>query len=165
MIYIVEGIDRAGKSTLAKLLAQSIGCRVFHDEFKPYYVDNMVDHATLTRMLNIKYNTLLQTLSLPDDVVVDRFHLTEAVYNGQRGQYFNYSSFENIMLDRLQVKLILVEPMSIAGSSIEHGSNLQEHWRDFLRHYDNSKLDKMLVTQYDIFQNPYTTVRSILNNG
>lgn len=165
MIYIVEGIDRAGKSTLSNLIAAELGCKVFHDDFKPNYINDKElftgNENLLDELLFVKFNVMVQMAELFDNIVIDRFHLTEKVYNLARGQ--NFATFILIdMLLRGKAKLILVMPDSVNGSSIQHGSDLSEHQHFFEKFYSYSKMDKVKVKQTDIFNDPQKAIMEAL---
>lgn len=154
MIYIIEGIDRAGKSTLAKLLSSYLKCKIWHDEYKPFYIKaKEVDEYYLHQVMETKFMTLLQMFGLFDNLIVDRCHLTEKVYNVMRGQNFNWLEFDSL-LKLIPTKLILVSPTNVSESSKQHGSSLVEHNVLFKHCFELSKLDKMVVKQDDIFNNP-----------
>jgi thymidylate kinase len=166
-IYLVESVDRVGKTTLCEMLSRELKCKVFHDEYKPFYLtDNSLlenNDALFNELLETKFNVLIQTLSLFDNIVVDRFHLTEVVYDLFRGQEFK--AFEKVdrLLSRLNVKLILVQPDDIKESSRQHGSDLSLHQVSFNMFYNFSAIkNKLIVKQSDIFNNPNDTLERII---
>ena len=65
MIVIIEGCDGTGKTTLAKKIAKKFKLKYLHESAPPkpgyeYYAE--------------------KALTLPNNCVVDRFHLGECVY-------------------------------------------------------------------------------------
>jgi thymidylate kinase len=69
MLVFIEGTDRTGKSTLAKLLAIHLGCYIEHCS-KPKTKDPYVE-----------YVTMLERASLSRNMVFDRGYLGEYVYS------------------------------------------------------------------------------------
>ena len=134
MIAIVEGIDRVGKSHLIKMMGDRNGLTAFHDDFRYMpengrYVDRNVNVEKTNSVVNLMEQGLL------DDVMFDRFHMTEYVYSYHtRNVPASMSAFEDIdkRIAALEnVWLILVEPLDIEKSSREHGSDLSGHQKTF----------------------------------
>lgn len=77
MIYIVEGIDRMGKSTLANALSERTGIPVYHDDATTVDLGKWMDSPNETdKMLK-----MLNILDLTDSsMIFDRFHLTDFTY-------------------------------------------------------------------------------------
>lgn len=142
MIYIVEGIDRVGKSILCKALSESFRAVLFKDSF--YDHENM-NAACGVEKLQTTLNMLVPLSRRGVHVVLDRFHLTEAVYGKMRG----YSTTDILSFERevqgllgKNVCLTLVNPVSIAKSSIEHGSSLALHDELFKKMFDVSCIEQ-----------------------
>lgn len=152
MVYIVDGIDRVGKSTLARKLASSLGAIIFKDSFYSVYTSKDVNAACGIEKLQTTLNMLVTLQKKGIHVVLDRFHLTEAVYGKlSRG----YSTVELLSFDRQlagilgdNVCLTLVKPTSVDRSSEEHGSDLSKHELMFCTLYEASSIAKKHAIDY-----------------
>lgn len=148
MIFIVEGIDRVGKTTLCNLLKSEFGLPIFKDEFR--YGNYDCAHEKANTFLNLIENGIVK------DVIVDRFHWSEFVY----GKINRGVEDSKVCLDienRLKqvgnsqvVMMIYVRPENIEQSIKEHGSDLHKHNELFKKLYKESELPKCLVTYSDI---------------
>lgn len=145
-IIIIEGIDRVGKTTLATKIKEHLGCKSFKDN---YAVDfNKISNEAI----ETKFAMLLQTLPLIGGVVVDRFHMTEYVYNKFRGKEFPmYEEIDKQLAD-LDVILILVYSEDIKRSSEEHGSDLSLHEKEFMELFFKSKIKQKCFIKYSDFK-------------
>lgn len=109
MIVILEGLERTGKSTIAKILETKYNFVSFKDhnhlmEMDCSSIANRLD-ATLSMI------TALDKANV--DVVLDRFHLSELIY-GTYYRGYNRANFQHIkyideVLSHLNTKLILLE--------------------------------------------------------
>ena len=133
-IIIVEGVDRVGKTTLCKKLENATGYKRFRDDFR--YCSNYLDVNVNTE----KINTLMNLIEnwFVNDIILDRFHITEYVYGVVDRGYANKDMIDiDERLSRLgNVLLVYVKPVDIEKSSKEHGKNLKEHeamMQSFLR--------------------------------
>src|SRR5690625_3545162 len=171
MIILLEGIDRVGKSTLSYMLAKELNCKIFHDDYTPSYIRDknlsLKDNRIVNYIIESKFSNILNTFNLFDNLVVDRFHLTEKVYNVMRGYDFDqFELFDNILAERKDIILVLVLPQNIEKSSNEHGVDLRKHNNLFLKYFDNSSIkNKIIIHQYDIFNNLEKVIKDVLNNG
>lgn len=125
MIIIVEGIDRVGKTTLCKKLADATGYKVFRDDTR--YFGNHENAYINTEKINT-----LQCLiddGIVNDIILDRYHLTEIVYGAYDRGYQNETmhDIDERLSSRKDVILLYVKPTDIMRSSIEHGKNLKRH--------------------------------------
>ena len=77
MIYIVEGIDRMGKSTFANKLSEWIGVPVYHDDATTVDLGNWMDSLNETDKM-LKMLNILDLTNSP--MIFDRFHLTDFTY-------------------------------------------------------------------------------------
>lgn len=151
MIYVVEGIDRVGKTTLCEMLSKSTSTKVFkHDcSFFPYdKMDN--DNETDKMMQLVELATTTNS-----DIIFDRFHLSDFAYGITKRHYDGAVALKNfLMIDRklseVGAVLIVVRPESIDKSSEEHGSDLREVHSYISIAYSLSHMKK-LETMYDMF--------------
>lgn len=138
MIVIVEGIDRVGKTTLVKMLEKA-GFTSFKDKFMVHNPGDPVTGGFSTEVINFKdfssgkLDTTLRMLKVLNEngqnIVVDRFHLTEFVYGivereGTNSQFITAIDKE---LSRMGAVLVYVRPTNIMWSSDQAGKNLGPH--------------------------------------
>lgn len=161
MIIIVEGIDRVGKTHLIQKMCNRYGWTPFHDDFR--YMPTEDKYSD--RLVNVeKTNTVVNLMEqgLVNDVVFDRFHMTEYVYSYHtRNVPQNFSTFESLdkrigALDN--VWLVLVEPTDIERSSREHGCDLSGHQKTFDYLYGVTAIKNKLMVKrigedsYDVIE-------------
>lgn len=162
-MIIIEGIDRVGKSTLSKLLSEKLEAPIFHDNNKPPYVNNNCSNNNLIQgFITYKFELLLSSLFINSNVIVDRFHISEKVYNRMRNCDFNdFFDFDKRLSEENAV-LILVVPDDIEKSSNEHGSSLKNHNVLFELFFWTSQMKKIKIKQSDIFNNSDKIVSEVL---
>ena len=111
-VVILEGIDRVGKTTTREKL-ESIGFHFLKDE-SVHALSSNDDHASYAHGGINGILMVLENLSDGQDVVVDRFHITEWVYGiAERGYAPLYTWEVDERLAELGAKLILLLPESI----------------------------------------------------
>lgn len=147
MIVIVEGIDRVGKTTL---------CNMFADEGFKYFKDVYFDGVPITRKIaSEKLRTTLEFLKLfkDENIVVDRFHITEFVYGALER---NYTSSEVEFIDKelalLDAVLILVNPINaedLDRASRVHGKDLTIHNSIFNTFYKVSSIKRKHICDFN----------------
>lgn len=156
MIIIVEGIDRVGKTTL---------CDKIIDKYKDYNFRRFRDDTRYAHSHNFKdvntekINTLQNLIEegFVDNVILDRYHMTEFVYGGCDRQYKNDDMYD---IDRrlaalpkrdrhpIQVVLIYMVPTDIERSSAEHGKNLARHLRWYESFYETTRIKNKVRVDY-----------------
>lgn len=148
MIVIVEGIDRVGKTTLVNMLRDKLGFKVFKKERigGNSYLDS--DESNYGNALGIV--DVFNSEWFDEDVVVDRFHLTEAVYSTLDRHSNNSVALmgyveEQMCKCRNKYILIFVQPTDVNRSSEEHGRDLTKHNNMFDSLYAYCNLDKICV--------------------
>jgi hypothetical protein len=133
MIFIVEGIDRVGKTTLCNKLKDAFNINVFKGDCRYNgYSNRIANTERISEVTNLLEQGFLR------NIIFDRFHATEYIY-GITDR--SYSNFEMIDIDmRLsnipEIIYIWVRSSDIIKSSEEHGSDLSEHeclFRDFYK--------------------------------
>ncbi len=147
MIVIVEGIDRVGKTTL---------CNMLVDEGFKYFKDVYFDGVPITRKIaSEKLRTTLEFLKLfkDENIVVDRFHITEFVYGALER---NYTSSEVEFIDKelalLDAVLILVNPINaedLDRASRLHGKDLTIHNSIFNTFYKVSSIKRKHICDFN----------------
>lgn len=175
MVIIIEGIDRVGKTTLSEMIEDRY--RDFMD-FIRFRDDTRYTHNHLNREVNTeKINTLQNLLEagLIDNIILDRYHITEFVYGAIERSYKNVDMYDidrrladmakkdtpdedveeidpGMMYDGHvynDVVLIYVVPVDIKRSSSEHGHNLERHLKWYDDFYRNSLIQKKIVVDYN----------------
>lgn len=139
MIIIVDGIDKVGKTTLCKLLSKEFGLNISKDDTRYFGSHSNIDINTE------KDNTFVNLIEQGclDNVVFDRFHMTEYVYSKvERGKENKYMLDIDERLSKQDVIMILVFPVDINWSSRMHGSDLSLHQKEFEMFYKKSKIKK-----------------------
>ena len=146
-MIIVEGIDRVGKTTVAKKISEALNIKIFNN---PYMNQKWIDIKENDGKVKVKkagpwnmfanverMNVLLSFIEQFDceNFVADRFHLSEYVYGIYDRSYMNLDAFLQIdeRLAKLGAIIIYVKPKDIKWSSEQHGSDLSEHFQTFER--------------------------------
>ena len=162
MIIIIEGIDRVGKTTIAKEISDKFNIPIYKQERiggNKVVDDNKSD---ITKQYCNSCKNYLRAKTLVDfwnwqgfnqHIIMDRFHWTEAVYSlidrHNMTQYHSMRLLEQYMLEQKDNYIVIyVKPVDIKYSSREHGSNLERHEREFDVICRESKLNKMICTIY-----------------
>lgn len=150
MIIIIEGIDRAGKTTLCNMLANKYGFPIFKDDQRYMYsAENRVIDVN-TEKLNSALNMIER--KCVDNIIFDRFHLTEYVYGVCDRKYINkhIEELDKRLAADPRVLMILVNPIDIDRASEEHGSNLKSHMVMYNTKYNESKIkNKRKCTRHE----------------
>ena len=148
-LIIVEGIDRVGKSTLCSIISEELKIPCFHDKFKPKYLYGHYSNEVANDFIKLKMEMLVQTLQLAGNIVIDRFHLTELVYNYFRNIIcLEIVNYYDKLLAEMDAVLILVQPENIKLASKNHGSDLQKHHDLFNFVFVNSLIKRKFITSY-----------------
>lgn len=176
MIVIIEGIDRVGKTTLSEIIEdkykESVGLRRFRDDTR--YVHNHLNRAVNTEKINTLQNLL--EAGIIDNIILDRYHITEFVYGVIERSYKNVDMYDIdkrlAELDRKDtpeedgedvidpgmsfdghvhndVVLIYVVPVDIDMSSEEHGYNLERHLKWYDDFYKNTLIKNKITVDYE----------------
>ncbi len=159
MIIIIEGIDRVGKTTLAKKLSEKYNIPIFKQE---RIGGNEIqlnmgcrNNGRMMKSSNILMN-YIRACTLVDfwnwsgyneNIIVDRFHWTEAVYslvdrNSTEPMHMMMHLEREMLKQKDKYLIIQVMPTSIKESSRQHGKDLSKHQEEFNKLYDESKLNK-----------------------
>ena len=139
MIVVVEGIDRVGKTTLCKKL-EKLGIKTFKD----YSVLDESNESPEV-MQKAAHNAMKTAVSLVNlfekDVVIDRFHASEAVYGlldrdcSFTGCLNVFTSIDAMLSSSGDYMFVLVNPVDIEASNQQHGSRLNDHQAMFKELY------------------------------
>ena len=157
MIIIIEGIDRVGKTTLAKKLSEKYNIPIFKQEriggneiaLNPVRAGKMDAQSNI--LVNyVRARTLVDFWNWSgynENIIVDRFHWTEAVYslvdrNSVEPMHMMMVLEREMLKQKDKYLIIQVMPTCIKESSRQHGKDLSKHQEEFNKLYDESKLNK-----------------------
>lgn len=159
-IFIVEGIDKVGKTILCKRLSKEFGIKI-HDR-----TDDTFDYSQLK--LGDVYAEEAHLMSklhhYNESIVFDRCHLSEYVF----GEYYrNYDHIKNLqffsfcdyMAKMAGATLIYVRPTDMNRSNKEHGSDQRKIAALFDVAFYGSIIEKKYETNYDDFDNLIKTLK------
>lgn len=164
MIVIVEGIDRVGKTTFAKMLEQAgflylKDAWLLADEIK-----KAKEQSFSVGKLDTMTGVLKQLKDKGINVVVDRHHLTEWVY-GQLSRGYEPDPVQMNTIDRamegLKATLVYVMPESIQKSSKEAKVDLKAHDEAFYKLAAGSAITRKIFTRYSMLDE---SVDEIMND-
>lgn len=134
MIFVVEGIDKVGKTILCNKLSEKTGIPVFKEDVNFKYWIERFDKGLVRELLVEKMLSILRVLKLTDSsMIFDRFHLSEYVYGFiERLAGFDYKIKEiDYILLEMDARIIVMHPLDIERSSEEHGKDLSEYEQRF----------------------------------
>lgn len=157
MIIIVEGIDRVGKTTLCEKLSKELGFSIFKDKWRGPTNDQLA--------IKEKFNTLLNVIATYDNIIIDRFHLTELVYNSFRGDDFEDYSVIDKLLSQRPTLLILVQSEDIEESSRQHGRDLFGHELMFRALFLGTNIESKKKLTYKQFDSYVEVLSRILRSS
>lgn len=147
MIVIVEGIDRVGKSTFCRIL-QGRGYKLLDSKIHANQFEVGADvYDRLQEERTVAQVQLLSLLDKSEKIVIDRFHLSQAVYGlYERGRAtWAHMQLLEEFISHNSV-LVYIRPTDILRSSAQHGKDLTEHASYFDMLYDISSLNKVTGT-------------------
>jgi hypothetical protein len=179
-VFIVEGLDRLGKSTLIDNIQDSLGLyQVIHNS-KPKVLSCLHAaslygplHAYQTRA----YRNMFTIMSGPGKFIFDRAHLGEMVYaplyRGYSGGYVFYMEDEFNIAEQFDIRMILlVEDFTCSNHFQDDGLSIdptkrQQEQNLFFDAFNKSKIvDKRIicVTDKDTgkFHSPYHILQKAL---
>ena len=178
MIIIVEGIDRVGKTILCRNIIERYKDSIHFIRFR----DNTqyAKHHNNIWINTEKNNTIVSMIEegIVDNIILDRFHITEFVYGAVDRHYKNEYMYEldarlaaigtkdtpDIEQDEEEdivdpgmlfdshvyrdVVLIYMVPVDIRKSSEEHGHNLERHLKWFDDFYRSTLIKNKIRVDY-----------------
>ena len=175
MVIIVEGIDRVGKTTLCEKLSKEIGYSIFKKDRTE--VPNLFRKDGTNIPIRIQKNSSafinygnaaaiveLINRGYIDNIIIDRFHWTEAVYSKiDRRDPLPSMLMDNIenQMQKERFLMVYVIPTDIQWSSNQHGTDLSYHSKMFDDLYRNSKLD-IIVTDFNNLDKTVKTIKGVV---
>lgn len=153
MIIIIEGIDRVGKTTLAKILSERFGISILKQERIGGNNQVSNDNALINYGRALGLVDIFNSICFTQNIILDRFHWTEAVYSlidrNNNEQLLRMNEVELQMLKCKDKYLIIqVMPVDIKRCSRMHGSDLSKHQIEFDKLYHECKLDKIRCSHF-----------------
>lgn len=179
MKYIIEGIDRLGKSTLVNNILNTKGHHVVihYDKPKKFdYYTNSFESAILfkdpLKMLQEDVNTnMMALINSKANIIFDRGHLGECVYAPLYRKYSGDYVFEceNAVQNLDDVKLILLTTSNFElcvddGLSFNF-DNKEKEQALFVQAFNKSKLNKVMIDVHNGsggFKSPSEVLREAL---
>ena len=181
MIVIVEGIDRVGKTTLCDMLVSKLGFTKFKDEWNLVPASERDESNTMQDAIDInnfshgKLDSFMSMLKLADsagqNVVVDRFHLTEAVYSivkrcrPNKEARYAFVEVDNWIVRNLSdVTLVLVKPKNLVWSAKESGDDIStadEMDKMFNSFYSSTQIQHKCITDFSTLWGTLTWIKNI----
>lgn len=164
MLILIEGIDRVGKSTLAEKLYQAIDGsilldRTFDDSIVEFLKMEHSQSTTNARELELinAYDSMMEA-NQNTVLIVDRFHLSTALYesvlrNNYTGSMVASKQIDRHFINRNDIVLIHVKPSDIELSSRLHGSDLSNDARFMQMLVDNSFIKNKIEVNWFMIQN------------
>lgn len=155
MIFLVEGIDRVGKSTLCDKLSKVTGAVVFRANSTQFVSNSDKD---IYNEADKAYKLYKLAYDIGSDAIFDRMHLSDVVYATLRRGFDLESSFEVFKkIDEVAnvygVNVIYIKPDEQGGlSRCEKmaGESLEQDLKFFDRVYDMSICNKVCIHTSDI---------------
>lgn len=164
MLILIEGIDRVGKSTLAEKLHQAIDGsilldRTFDDsivEFLKMEHSQSTTNARELELINV-YDSMMEA-NQNTVIIVDRFHLSTALYesvlrNNYTSSMVASKQIDRHFIDRSDIVLVHVKPSDIELSSRLHGSDLSNDARFMQMLVDDSFIKNKFEVNWFMIQN------------
>lgn len=139
MIIVVEGIDRAGKSTFCKRLSKKTGIPVFKEDVDIKGMSEVYGGETIRHIMCEKMKSILNVLkATKQDMILDRFHLSEWVYGYIERKAIDCTEISEIdeMLYEMGAIIVIIHPSGKYGlrdCSKKHGKDLSQYEEMFQR--------------------------------
>ena len=149
MVTIIEGIDRVGKSTLAKKIAEETGQKTI--KYNNWLFMKNEDKDTNNEAE--KSSMMLQIIKQFDlNCIIDRLYISDYVY-GKIERKYEENCLDNLyalnaLLSTMENEVIFIIPedsKEIADCEIEHKSGLFFHNMLFLDVYEKCKFSNLNV--------------------
>ena len=129
-IVVVEGVDRAGKTTVANALSKALKIPVFRN--KEFGFDTESHERGAGYEIQKMWLMINMVEALDADVIFDRLHLSEFVYGLIERGYVNNNVWKvDERLSSLGAIIVHVKPYDIESSSLLHGKDLTAHEKEF----------------------------------
>lgn len=164
MLILIEGIDRVGKSTLAEKLHQAIGGSILLDrtyddsiaEFLKMEHSQSTTNARELELINV-YDSMME-VNQNTVLIVDRFHLSTALYESVLRNNYTSAMVASKQIDRhfmgrKDIVLVHVKPSDIELSSMLHGSDLSNDARFMQMLVDDSFIVNKIDVDWFMIQN------------
>ncbi len=169
--FLIEGVDRMGKSTLIQGLLDRLGYHLVVHYEKPkklqVYVEE--DEASALRRYQIElYTQMFQMIDQGFNVIFDRAHLGEVVYAPMyRGYFGDYTFDMERWTNRADARLILLTTSDFSfikddGLSLDFSKKELEQAK-FIEAFNKSKIEDKILIDVSDGKGGYRSAESILN--
>ena len=150
MIVILEGLERTGKSAVAEILENNFG----FIRFKDHNHLRFMDLKSIANRLDSTLSMLVSLDKAGNNIVLDRFHISELIYGTNDRGYPDYD-FDHIyyideVLSHLNTKLYLLE-RNVNNEYVEafprkvNESGLLEYQKKFRYAFDKSYIENKCI--------------------
>ncbi len=167
MIVILEGLERTGKTTLAKIF-EEYGFVNFkdHNHLRNFSVENIAERLDST------LSTLVALDKKGIDIVLDRFHISEYIYStakrGNESSIFDHIWYIDEVLSHLDTKLVYLTREVNEQYLKDYPEPLFESTIKMLQKEFEYRVDKSYIEDKDIydlskFDDPYEIVKNIIS--
>lgn len=173
MKYIIEGIDRLGKSTLVNEIQQELGYHlvIHYDKPQSLKAYQTEENPLLKYQQEVNQN-MFRLLRTPCNIIFDRGHLGECVYAPLYRDYSGDYVFDlESNVNKRTTKLILLTTSNFDicvddGESFDF-DNKEKEQDLFIQAFNKSQLSKVLIDVYDgktkTFKEPKRILHEALN--
>ncbi len=150
MIVILEGLERTGKSTLAKIFEER-GFINFkdHNHLRNFSVENIAERLDST------LSTLVALDKKGIDIVLDRFHISEYIYStlkrGNESSIFDHIWYIDEVLSHLDTKLIYLTRKVDEQYLNDYPEPLFESTIRMLQKEFEYRVDKSYIEDKDVY--------------
>ena len=166
MIVILEGLERTGKSTLAKIFEEK-GFVNFkdHNHLRDFSVENIAERLDST------LSTLIALNKKGINIVLDRFHISEYIYStinrGNKSSLFKHIWYIDEVLSHLDTRLIYLtrnvdEQYLNDYPEKVFGSHIKELQKEFEYRVDKSYIEDKGVYDLSQWENEEDIVNEII---
>ena len=158
MVTIIEGIDRVGKSTLAKKIAEETGQKII--KYDDWLFMKNEDKDTNNEAE--KSSMMLQIIKQFDlNCIIDRLYISDYVY-GKVERKYEENCLDNLyalnaLLSTMENEVIFIIPedvKEVGKCAAEHGKDLFWHNLLFMKVYEKCKLSNLNVKKIPCRVNP-----------
>lgn len=167
--FLIEGVDRMGKSTLIRGLLEELGYHLVVHYDKPKVLSAYADLPDpLFRYQWELYNEMFRIIEAKTKVIFDRAHLGEMVYAPMYRKY-DVGYIRMLEMDALtdSARLVLLTTSDFSfiqddGLSINFAKKEEEQAR-FIKAFEVSSITDKVLVDVSNGKGGYKTARAILN--
>jgi thymidylate kinase len=167
--FIIEGIDRMGKSSLIKGLLDELGYHLVIHYSKPELLKCYANYKTPLRRYQFElYNQMFRMIESQENVIFDRGHLGELVYAPMYRKYqpdfvkqfekqFNTTTARLVLLTTSDFSFLVDDGLSLDFSKKE------EEQAKFVEAFNASRIEDKVLVNVCNGRGGYREAKSILD--